>query len=57
MADSSSSVTTPTVSSTQVNKETEDYHKVWCSCSQPSYVTVIMCEESECSVTCFIVTV
>ena len=53
VADSSGIVTTPTVSSAQANEDTEDYSKVWCYCSQPSYGTMIKCDSSECSIQWF----
>ena len=38
---------------TDTAEQSEDYSKVWCYCSQPSFGTMIMCDNSECSIQWF----
>lgn len=56
IADHSGVVPLPSSTTTHApdtDEQSEDYTKTWCYCSQPSYGTMIQCDNSECNICWF----
>ncbi len=51
IADSDGVVPGPSTSSTSaVVEDKEDYEKLWCFCNQPSFGTMISCDNGKCTI-------